>query len=122
MARIQAGGSGLGAVYTPTGYGTQLAEGKEVREFERRHYVLEMPLKADFALIKALRGDRWGNLIFNQTGRNFGPIMAAASNCTLAQVSEVVALGEIDPETVVTPGIFVQRLVEIPTQEIRLSA
>ncbi|WP_147197431.1 3-oxoacid CoA-transferase subunit A [Pantoea sp. MBD-2R] len=122
VARIQAGGSGLGAVYTPTGYGTQLAEGKEVREFEGRHYVLEMPLKADFALIKALRGDRWGNLIFNQTGRNFGPIMAAASNCTLAQVSEVVALGEIDPETVVTPGIFVQRLVEIPTQEIRLSA
>lgn len=122
VARIQAGGSGLGAVYTPTGYGTQLAVGKEVREFEGRHYVLEMPLKADFALIKALRGDRWGNLIFNQTGRNFGPIMAAASNCTLAQVSEVVALGEIDPETVVTPGIFVQRLVEIPTQEIRLSA
>ena len=122
VARIQAGGSGLGAVYTPTGYGTQLAEGKEVREFDGRHYVLEMPLKADFALIKALKGDRWGNLTFNQTGRNFGPIMAAASHCTLAQVSEVVALGEIDPETVVTPGIFVQRLVQIPTQEIRLSA
>jgi len=112
-ARIQAAGSGLGAVYTPTGYGTQLAEGKETREIDGRQYVLEYPIHADFALVKARAGDRWGNLVYRKAARNFGPIMAMAARCTVAQVSEIVPLGSIDPETVVTPGIFVQRLVQI---------
>jgi 3-oxoadipate CoA-transferase alpha subunit len=110
-ARIEAAGAGLGAIFTPTGYGTLLAEGKETREIDGRHYVLEYPLHADFALIKAQRGDRWGNLVYRKAARNFGPIMAAAARCTIAQVQEVVALGELDPEVIVTPGIFVQRLV-----------
>lgn len=110
-ARIHAAGSGLGAIFTPTGYGTELAEGKETREIDGRHYVLESPLRADFALIKAHRGDRWGNLVYRKTARNFGPLMAMAASCTIAQVSGVVPLGELDPESVVTPGIFVQRLV-----------
>jgi len=109
--RIQAAGSGLGAVYTPTGFGTRLAEGKETRRIDGRDYVLEFPIRADFALIKAHRGDRWGNLVYRKTARNFGPIMAAAARCTVAQVDEVVPLGELDPEAVVTPGIFVQRVV-----------
>lgn len=121
-ARIQAGGAGLGAIFTPTGYGTLLAEGKETREINGKHYVLEMPLHADYALIKALRGDRWGNLVYDKTGRNFGPIMATAARCTIAQVSEMVPLGELDPETVVTPGIFVQRLVEVTPTRLPLSA
>lgn len=112
-ARIQAAGAGLGAIFTPTGYGTLLAEGKEVRDIDGRHYVLEYPIKADFALIKAHAGDRWGNLIFSKTARNFGPIMAMAATTTIAQVSEIVELGAIDPEVVVTPGIFVQRVVQI---------
>lgn len=112
-ARIQAAGSGLGAIFTPTGYRTQLAEGKEVREIDGRHYVLEYPIKADFALIKAHRGDRWGNLVYRKTARNFGPIMAMTATTTIAQVSQVVPLGELDPETVVTPGIFVQRVVGV---------
>jgi 3-oxoadipate CoA-transferase alpha subunit len=110
-ARIEAAGAGLGAIFTPTGYGTLLAEGKETREIDGRHYVLEYPLHADFALIKAQRGDRWGNLVYRKAARNFGPIMAAAARCTIAQVQQVVALGELDPEVIVTPGIFVQRLV-----------
>lgn len=108
--RIQAAGSGLGAVYTPTGFGTDLAAGKETRRIDGRDYVLEFPIHADFALIKAHRGDRWGNLVYRKTARNFGPIMAAAARCTIAQVDAVVPLGELDPETVVTPGIFVQRV------------
>ncbi len=112
-ARIQAAGAGLGAIFTPTGYGTQLAEGKETREIDGKHYVLEYPIKADFALIKAQQGDRWGNLTFRKTARNFGPIMAMAATTTIAQVSEIVDLGAIDPEVVVTPGIFVQRVVQI---------
>jgi len=111
--RIQAAGAGLGAVFTPTGYGTLLAEGKETREIDGRHYVLEYPIRADFALIKAHRGDRWGNLVYRKTARNFGPIMAAAAKCTVAQVGEVVALGALDPEEIVTPGIFVKRIVRI---------
>jgi len=109
--RIRAAGAGIGAFFSPTGYGTLLAEGKETRLIDGRHYVLESPIHADFALIKALRGDRWGNLVYRKTARNFGPIMAMAAACTIAQVSEVVELGELDPETIVTPGIFVQRLV-----------
>jgi 3-oxoadipate CoA-transferase alpha subunit len=109
--RIRAAGAGIGAFYTPTGYGTLLAEGKETREIDGRHYVLEYPLHADYALIKARQGDRWGNLVYRKTARNFGPIMAAAARCTIAQVDELVPLGALDPETVITPGIHVQRLV-----------
>lgn len=112
-ARIQAAGSGLGAVFTPTGYGTPLAEGKETREIDGRHYVLEYPLKADFALIKAHEGDRWGNLVYRKAARNFGPIMATAATVTIAEVSRVVPLGDLDPEHIITPGIFVQRLVAV---------
>lgn len=111
--RIQAAGSGLGAVFTPTGYGTLLAEGKETREIDGKHYVLEYPIRADFALIKAHQGDRWGNLTYRKAARNFGPIMATAADYTIAQVSEVVELGDVDPEHVVTPGIFVQQLVAV---------
>jgi len=110
-ARIQAAGAGLGAIFTPTGYGTLLAEGKETREINGRHYVLEYPIHASFALIKAQQGDRWGNLVYRKTARNFGPIMAMAAACTIAQVAKVVPLGTLDPEGVVTPGIFVQRVV-----------
>ncbi|WP_027865633.1 3-oxoacid CoA-transferase subunit A [Massilia alkalitolerans] len=109
--RIRAAGAGIGGFFTPTGYGTLLAEGKETRVIDGRHYVLESPIHADFALIKALRGDRWGNLVYRKTARNFGPIMAMAAKVAIAQVAEVVELGAIDPETVVTPGIFVQRVV-----------
>jgi 3-oxoadipate CoA-transferase alpha subunit len=112
--RIQAAGAGLGAVFTPTGYGTLLADGKETREIDGRHYVLEYPIRADFALIRADRGDRWGNLVYRKTARNFGPIMATAAKVTIAQVREVVPLGAIDPEHVVTPGIFVKRVVGVP--------
>jgi 3-oxoadipate CoA-transferase alpha subunit len=112
--RIRAAGAGIGAFFSPTGYGTLLAEGKETRVIEGRHYVLEHPIHADFALIKALRGDRWGNLVYRKTARNFGPIMASAARCTIVQVREVVNLGELDPEAVVTPGIFVQRVIAIP--------
>jgi len=112
--RIRAAGAGIGAFFTPTGYGTLLAEGKETREIKGRNYVLEYPIEADFALIKAQRADRWGNLVYRKTARNFGPIMAAAAKCTIVQVREVVNLGDLDPEAVVTPGIYVKRVVEIP--------
>lgn len=111
-ARIQAAGAGLGAIFTPTGYGTLLAEGKETREIDGVNYVLEYPIHADFALIKAQQGDRWGNLVYRKTARNFGPIMAMAAKTTIAQVCDMVALGSLDPETIITPGIFVQRVVE----------
>ncbi len=111
--RIRAAGAGIGAFYTPTGYGTQLAQGKETREIAGRHYVLEYPLHADFALIRAQAGDRWGNLVYRKTARNFGPIMAAAAKCTVAQVARVVELGALDPEAIVTPGIHVHRVVAI---------
>lgn len=112
-ARIQAAGAGLGAIFTPTGYGTLLAEGKETREIDGRQYVLEYPIHADVALIKAHRADRWGNLVYRKTARNFGPVMAMAAKNTIAQVREIVELGELDPEAIVTPGIFVQGVVEI---------
>ena len=110
--RIRAAGAGIGAFFTPTGYGTLLADGKETRCIAGRNYVLEYPIHADFALIKALQGDRWGNLVYRKTARNFGPIMAMAAKVTIAQVRQVVALGELDPEVIVTPGIFVQRVVQ----------
>jgi len=117
--RIRAAGAGIGAFYTPTGYGALLAEGKETRVIDGRHQVLEHPIHADYALIRAERGDRWGNLVYRKTARNFGPIMATAARCTVAQVREVVPLGALDPEAVVTPGIFVQRVVEIGTPDGR---
>ena len=121
-ARIQAAGSGFGAIYTPTGFGTLLAEGKETRKIDGRDYVLEYPIHADFALVKASRGDRWGNLVYRKAARNFGPIMAMAATCTVAQVDEIVPLGGLDPEAVVTPGIFVKRLVEIGTTSVAAAA
>jgi len=111
--RIRAAGAGIGAFYTPTGYGTELARGKETRVIDGRGYVLETPIHADFALIRAERGDRWGNLVYRKTARNFGPIMATAAKVTVATVHEVVKLGSLDPEAIVTPGIFVKRVVPI---------
>src|SRR5438309_3985055 len=111
--RIRAAGAGIGAFYTPTAYGTLLAEGKETRRIGERDYVLEYPIHADYALIKADRADRWGNLTYRKTARNFAPIMAAAAKCTVVQVRETVELGALDPEMVVTPGIFVQRIIKI---------
>jgi 3-oxoadipate CoA-transferase alpha subunit len=121
--RIRAGGAGIPAFYTPTSYGTDLAKGKPVEEFEGRPYVRENWLKADVALIKAHRGDRLGNLVFNKAARNFNPLMATAAAVTIAQVSEIVEPGTIDPEAVVTPGIFVQGVVEVanPAQEEELN-
>jgi 3-oxoadipate CoA-transferase alpha subunit len=112
--RIRAAGSGIGGFFSPTGYGTELAKGKETREIDGRMYVLESPIRAEVALLKAERGDRWGNLVYRKTARNFGPIMAMAAKLAIASVHEVVELGELDPEAVVTPGIFVQRIVKVP--------
>ena len=112
--RIRAAGAGIGAFFSPTGFGTDLAKGKETREINGRMYVLEMPIHADVALIKAEKGDRWGNLVYRKAARNFGPIMASAAKLTFASVHEVVPLGTLDPESVVTPGIFVQRIVKVP--------
>ena len=112
--RIRAAGAGIGGFFTPTGYGTDLAKGKETREIDGRMHILEAPIHADVALIKAERGDRWGNLTYRMTARNFGPIMAAAAKLTIASVHEIVPLGELDPEAVVTPGLYVQRVVKVP--------
>ena len=111
--RIRAAGAGIGAFFSPTGVGTQLAEGKEARTIDGRDYVLEHPIRADFALISALKGDRWGNLVYRRTARNFGPIMATAAATTIVQVDEIVPLGSLDPEAIVTPGIFVDRVVAV---------
>jgi 3-oxoadipate CoA-transferase alpha subunit len=111
--RIRAAGAGIGAFFTPTAYGTKLAEGKETRRIGDRDYVLEYPIHADYAIIKADRGDRWGNLTYRMSARNFAPIMATAAKCTVVQVREIVELGGIDPEVVVTPGIFVKRIVKV---------
>ena len=111
--RIRAAGAGIGAFFTPTGYGTDLAKGKETRLIDGRHYVLEYPIHADFALVQAERGDRWGNLTYRMTARNFGPIMAMAARTTVATVHEIVPLGALDPESVVTPGLFVKRVVQV---------
>ncbi len=114
--RIRAAGAGIGALFTPTGYGTPLAEGKEVRQIDGRHYVLEYPIRGDYALIKAHRADRVGNLVYRKTARNFGPVMATAASTTIAQVHELVPVGSIDPEAVVTPGIYVHRVVVVPRE------
>jgi 3-oxoadipate CoA-transferase alpha subunit len=130
--RLRAAGAGIGAFYTPTGYGTALARHadgspKETRDINGRPYVLEYPIYGDVALIKAEMGDRWGNLVYSKTARNFGPVMAAAAKMTIASVHEIVELGALDPETIVTPGIFVSRLVRIerpprPAAEITRAA
>ena len=114
--RIRAAGAGIGAFFAATGFGTPLADGKETRLIDGRMYVLEHPIHADVALIKAERGDRWGNLTYRKTARNFGPIMAAAAKLGIASVHQIAALGEIDPEIVVTPGLYVQRVVCLPRQ------
>jgi 3-oxoadipate CoA-transferase alpha subunit len=109
--RIRAAGAGIGAFFCPTAYGTELSRGKETREIDGRHYVLEYPIHADLALIKAERGDRWGNLTYRKAARNFGPVMAMAARKTVASVHEIVELGALDPEHIVTPGIFVKQVV-----------
>ena len=114
--RIRSAGAGIGGFFTATGFGTPLADGKETRLIDGRMYVLEHPIHADVALIKAERGDRWGNLTYRKTARNFGPIMAAAAKLSIASVHEIAPLGEIDPEIVVTPGLYVQRVVCLPRQ------
>ncbi|TFB56313.1 3-oxoacid CoA-transferase subunit A [Cryobacterium tagatosivorans] len=114
--RIRAAGSGIGGFFTPTGYGTMLAAGKETRMIDGRGFVLESPIRADFALIKALKADGVGNLVYRKTARNFGPIMASAAAHTIVQVSELVETGDLDPENVVTPGIFVNSVVVVPAQ------
>ncbi len=111
--RIRAAGAGIGGFYTPTGVGTLIAEGKEIRTIDGREHLLEFPLRADYALISAFKADRWGNLVYRKTARNFGPVMAAAARTTIVQVDEVVELGDLDPESVVTPGIFVDRVVAV---------
>ncbi len=120
--RIRCGGAGIPAFYTPTSVGTPLEKGKEVREFNGKKYVLEYGLKADFALIKCETADRYGNLLYNKTARNFGPIMCMSANSTIVQAKHIVELGEINPESVVTPGIFVKKVVHIlyPVSENKL--
>ena len=113
VERIRAAGAGIGAFFTPTGHGTMLADGKESRVIGGKPHVLEYPIHADVALIRARASDRWGNLVYRKTARNFGPVMATAAACTIVEVSEVVGLGELDPESIVTPGIFVHRVVAV---------
>jgi 3-oxoadipate CoA-transferase, alpha subunit len=112
--RMRCAAAGLGGFYSPTGVGTRLAEGKEEREIDGRRYVLEPPLKGDVALLKADRGDRWGNLTYNKSARNFNPTMAQAAALSIVQIRQFVELGEIDPEHIITPGIFIDRMVEVP--------
>jgi len=111
--RIRAAGAGIGAFFCPTGYGTELAKGRETREIDGKHYVLEYPIYGDVALVKAETGDRWGNLNYRMAARNFGPVMAMASKKTIATVHEIVELGALDPESIVTPGVFVKHVVKI---------
>jgi 3-oxoacid CoA-transferase subunit A len=118
--RLRAGGAGIPAFYTPTGYGTMVAEGKETREFEGRHYVMERAIRGDFAFIKAWKGDRWGNLIYRKTARNFNPMMATAADYVIAEVEELVELGQLDPNQVHTPGIFVDAIFQGPRHEKRI--
>ena len=118
--RIRAGGAGIGGFFTPTGYGTVVAEGKETRVIDGRPYVLELPLKADFALVRAFKGDHHGNLVYRKTARNFNPMMATAARVTLAEVEQLVAPGEIEPDAVHTPGIFVRHILRGVTSERRV--
>jgi 3-oxoacid CoA-transferase subunit A len=118
--RIRAGGAGIGAFFTPAGYGTLATEGKETRVIDGRHYVLEPPIRADFAFVRASKGDRAGNLIYRRTARNFNPVMATAARVTIAEVEEIVEPGQIDPDHVVTPGIFVRYVVQGVLYENRI--
>lgn len=118
--RIRAGGAGIGGFFTPTGYGTQVAEGKETREIDGIHYVLEKPLKADLAIVKAWKGDTLGNLVYRKTARNFNPMMASAGKVTIAEVEQLVEPGELDPDGIHTPGIFVQRIFQGTRYEKRI--
>jgi 3-oxoadipate CoA-transferase alpha subunit len=122
--RIRAGGAGIPAFYTPASVNTPLAEGKEVRSFNGQEYVLEYGIRADYSLVKAKSGDRYGNLVYNKTARNFGPVMCTAAKNTIVQVMKIVEPGDLDPEIIVTPGIFVKRIVEItnPQHESQLVA
>lgn len=118
--RIRAGGAGIPAFYTPAGYGSEVADGKEIREFDGKYYLLESWLRADFALVKAWKGDKFGNLIFKGTARNFNPMMAMAGKITIAEVEELVEPGELDPNQIHTPGIFVQRIFQGVNYEKRI--
>jgi 3-oxoacid CoA-transferase subunit A len=118
--RIRAGGAGIPAFYTPAGYGTVVAEGKETREFDGRPYVMEHALKADFALIKAWKGDKWGNLVYRKTARNFNPMMATAAKITIAEVEHLVEPGEIEPDQVHTPSVYVKRILQGVDYEKRI--
>jgi 3-oxoacid CoA-transferase subunit A len=118
--RIRAGGAGIPAFYTPTGFGTLVAEGKETREFDGRPYVMERALRADFALVKAWKGDKWGNLVFRKTARNFNPMMATAARVTIAEVEELVEVGQISPDDVHVPSIYVKRIFQCSGYEKRI--
>ena len=118
--RLRAGGAGIPAFYTPTGYGTMVAEGKETREFDGRTFVMERSLRGDFAFVKAWKGDRWGNLIYRKTARNFNPMMATAADFVIAEVEELLELGQLDPNEVHTPGIFVDAIFQGPKYEKRI--
>jgi 3-oxoacid CoA-transferase subunit A len=118
--RIRAGGAGIPAFFTPAGVGTMVAEGKEVREFDGKKYLMEQWLKADFALVKAWKGDKWGNLIYRKTARNFNPMMAAAARITIAEVEHLVEVGEIEPDAVHTPSIYVKRIIQGETYERKI--
>ena len=118
--RIRAGGAGIPAFYTPTGYGTVVAEGKETREFDGRPYVMERAIKGDFAFVKAWKGDKWGNLIYRKTARNFNPMMATAAKITIAEVEHLVEPGELDPDMIHTPSIFVKRIFQGELYEKRI--
>src|SRR5580692_722190 len=118
--RLRAGGAGVPAFYTPTGYGTMVAEGKETREFDGRHYVLERAIRGNFAFIKAWKGDRWGNLVFRKTARNFNPVMATAADFVIAEVEQLVELGQLPPDQVHTPGIFVNAILQGTAYEKRI--
>ncbi len=118
--RIRSGGAGIAAFFTPTGYGTVIAEGKETREFDGRNYVMERALRADFAFIKAWKGDRWGNLVYRKTTRNFNPMMATAARVTIAEVEQLVEVGQIDPDDVHTPSVYVKRIFQGTDYEKRI--
>src|SRR6267142_5009008 len=118
--RIRAGGAGIPAFFTPTGYGTVIGEGKEVREFNGRPHIMERALRADFAFVKAWKGDKWGNLVYRKTARNFNPMMATAAKVTIAEVEHLVPAGEIDPDHIHTPGIFVKRMIEVGSGKKRI--
>lgn len=118
--RIRAGGAGIAAFFTPTGFGTVIAEGKETRQFDGRGYVMELALRADFAFIKAWKGDRWGNLVYRKTTRNFNPMMATAARVTIAEVEELVEVGQISPDDVHTPSVYVKRIFQGTNYEKRI--